>query len=123
MVKGRIFSGRSEGKNYISLSWVKEQIIEKMGFTPYGGTLNIMLFKDDDAVQRLQNAEGVDIVPATGFFAGKLFRASVHNVNCAVVIPQTLDYPEYMLEVISPENLRRKLHVRDGDIIELTVVL
>lgn len=123
VVKGKIFSGKGEGREYVRLSWVKEQIIKKIGFTPYEGTLNILLPKNGAIIQRLRNAKGIEIVPDLGFFAGKLFRASIRNLECAVVIPQTLDYPEDVLEVVAAENLRRKLHVRNGDVIKLIVVL
>ena len=41
--KGSVFSGNGEGRKFIELPWVKRQIQEKLGFTPYLGTLNIRL--------------------------------------------------------------------------------
>ncbi len=43
--KGTVFSGKGEGRKFIELPWVKRQIEEKLGFTPYSGTLNIRLIK------------------------------------------------------------------------------
>ena len=40
---GKVFSGRGEGKKFIELPWVKRQIIKKLGFKPYLGTLDVKL--------------------------------------------------------------------------------
>ena len=44
---GRVFTGQGEGKKYVSLSWVKHQIKEKLGFDPYPGTLNLRLDEEN----------------------------------------------------------------------------
>ncbi|MEM2419584.1 MAG: DUF120 domain-containing protein, partial [Candidatus Bathyarchaeia archaeon] len=37
-VKGKVFSGTGEGSKFVGLKWVKNQIEEKLGFTPFKGT-------------------------------------------------------------------------------------
>ncbi|MEM3712744.1 MAG: DUF120 domain-containing protein [Thermoproteota archaeon] len=41
----------------------------------------------------------------------------------AVVIPRVPSYPKDMLEIIAPVNLRETLGLKDGDEIEVTVLL
>jgi len=42
-IKGTVFSGKSEGANFIRFPWVKKQLTEELGFAPHLGTLNIKL--------------------------------------------------------------------------------
>jgi riboflavin kinase len=123
-LKGRVFSGKGGGAKFVCLAWVRKQIEDKLGFSPYAGTLNIRLTGESVEIKRtLVEAPGLEIAPAVGYFAGKLFRANLMSVECAVVIPEVPGYPEDVIEVISPRNLRRKLHLIDGSPCEVEVTV
>jgi riboflavin kinase len=124
-LKGRVFSGKGEGETFIQLPWVRKQVTEKLGFTPYPGTLNLRLTGSDIRVNRsLRKANGLDILPAPGFCRGKLFKACLlGNLNCAVVIPEVGDYPENVIEVIASEDLKDTVGLRDGDEVEVKISL
>jgi riboflavin kinase len=123
-LKGRVFSGKGGGARFVNLAWARKQIEEKIGFAPYPGTLNIRLAGNSMKTKRaLTKAVGVEISPAPGYFRGKLFRANVANLGCAVVIPEVPGYPEDVIEVISPVNLREKLHLVDGSLCEFEVTV
>ena len=123
VLKGRIFPGKSEGAKFIRLRWVQRQIKEKLGFLPYRGTLNIRLTEESIGRKKaLTRTNGLEILPATGYCGGKLFRAHLGNVECAVVFPEIADYPEDVIEVIASVNLRRKLGLADGDFIKVDVM-
>lgn len=123
--KGRVFSGKGEGVNFIKLLWVKKQIEEKLGFVPYLGTLNMKLAEESLAIKDLlKKAKAIEISPATGFCRGRLFKAYLKgNLKCAVVIPEVVNYPEDIIEIIAPINLREKLQLKDGDTIEIKILL
>ena len=123
-LSGKVFSGRGEGEKFLELPWVKRQVKEKLGFIPYHGTLNIML-SEESAKRRklLEKAASMEIYPAEGYCSGKVFKASVGVVECAIVIPEVAGYPENVLEIIAPINLRETLQVADGDEITVTVNL
>jgi riboflavin kinase len=124
-LEGKVFSGTGDGSKYVRLDWVKKQVEEKLGFTPYMGTLNIRL-NDESIPQKraLTKGPALEIVPAAGYCRGKLFKAILKDcVKAAVVIPDVHDYPECVLEVISPENLRKKLQLSDGDKVEVRLIL
>jgi CTP-dependent riboflavin kinase len=124
-LEGEVFSGTGEGSKYIRLAWVKKQIEEKLGFTPRVGTLNVRL-KDESILQKrvLTKRPALEIVPAAGYCRGKLFRAILaDDAEAAVVVPDVPDYPENVLEIVSSENLRKKLQLNDGDKIEIRVIL
>jgi CTP-dependent riboflavin kinase len=120
---GRVFSGKGEGEKFIRLPWVKRQIREKLGFSPYLGTMNIKL--DEESVklkQELTRASGIEISPVPGFCRGKLFKACLLNgTACAVVIPEVSGYPEDVLEIIASTCLRQRLDLLDGDGVEIQI--
>jgi riboflavin kinase len=125
-ITGTVFSGKGEGAKYVGLPWVKEQIIRKLGFVPYVGTLNIRLTEDD--AKRLANvlekAKAIEISPVAGFRRGKCYRASLADgIECAIVIPDVTDHSEDVLEIVAPVNLRDRFHLGDGDLLDIRVHL
>lgn len=124
-IKGMVFSGKGEGAKFIKLPWVRKQITEKLGFTPHPGTLNIKLTRESLKLRTLlERTEAIEISPAAGFHRGRCFKAYlINNLKCAVVIPETPDYPRDVIELIAPINLREKLRLRDGDCVEVKILL
>jgi riboflavin kinase len=124
-IKGTVFSGKGEGARFIELPWVKKQIVEKLGFTPYRGTLNIELTKEEFGNRALlEKVQAIEISPVKGFGRGRCFKANLMDkLECAIVIPKIPNYPENMIEVIAPTNLREKLQLRDGDSVEVKILM
>ncbi len=124
-VRGRVSSGEGKGGFFVSRPWVMRQIVEKLGFEPYPGTLNIRLPPEYVfARRRLDSHRGVKIVPNEGFYPGKCFKAIIAGrIDGAIVIPETPLYPEDLLEVIASFNLRKELKTKDGDEVEITILL
>jgi riboflavin kinase len=121
---GKVFSGKGGGKKFLEIDWVKRQINVMLGFTPYAGTLNILL--SDKSVEHrklLETAASLTVRPVEGYCSGKLFKASIGTVECAIVIPEVAGYPQNVLEIIAPVNLREKLRLADGDEITVTANL
>ena len=105
------------------LSWVKKQIEEKLGFVPYPGTLDVRITTESVKLKEALAEGGVDILPAAGFQRGKCYRASFKTeLICALVVPEIAGYPENVIEIIGPENLRKKFHLSDGDTVEVKVM-
>jgi riboflavin kinase, archaea type len=113
---GKIFTGRGEGKKYLSLPWVKQQIEETLGFTPFLGTLNLRLSSSAAAKkQLLENAHSVTVCPQEGYCTGLLTKAYINGIPCAIILPNVQYYPEDVLEIIAEANLRQTLKLSDGD--------
>jgi len=120
--KGTVFSGTGEGRKFIDLPWVKRQIEEKLGFTPYSGTLNIRLTRESENQKKfLANAERFEVYPEKGYCTGILIKAHIDTVECAIIIPQVTDYPSDVLEVIAPRYLRERLKIADCSEVTVTV--
>lgn len=121
---GAVFSGGGEGRKFLELSWVKQQIKQKLGFAPYPGTLNVML--SEESTQRralLEKAHSINICPAEGYCIGALFNAFIGTLQCAIIVPDVPDYQKALLEVIAPHNLRETLQLEDGSEVTVTVNL
>ena len=123
-LNGKVISGEGNGKKYLSLPWVKKQVEEKLGFTPYLGTLNLQL-STGSVVRRklLEKANALQIFPPEGYCTGLVFKACISETECAIIIPQVKNYPKSLLEIIAPENLREKFHLNDGKNVAVTVNL
>ena len=125
---GRVVSGLGEGAFYISLEGYKRAIEERLGFTPFPGTLNIKL--DPQYMPYRRYLDGLPGVVIPGFSNGlrtygavKAFRARVNGVEGAVVMPERTHHPTDVIEVVAPVKLRDALGLRDGDVVEVEVLL
>jgi riboflavin kinase len=105
------------------------QIIEKLGFDPYPGTLNLKLTDSSDIYFRdvLSHRAGILI---KGFSDGKrtygsvkAFKAKVRGIDAAVLLIERTHYGRDILEVIAPVNLRQALNLKDGDRVSVEVYL
>ena len=128
-IEGHVFSGFGEGAYYISLEGYRRQFIEKLGFDPYPGTLNLKLTSEYD----LKIASELDFYPAIiikGFQNKdrtygpvKCFPALINNrVKGAVVLALRTHYSTSVLEVIAPVFLRGKLGLKDGHKVRVEIL-
>jgi riboflavin kinase len=123
-LSGTVFSSRGNGKKFLELPWVKQQITEKLGFAPYPGTLNVKLSKENAKRRKLLvNAPSAKIYPASGYCNGALFKAFIGTLECAIVVPEVAGYPKDVLEIIAAVNLREQLQLKDGSEVTVTVNL
>ncbi len=127
-LQGSIITGLGEGQYYISMESYKTQFRNKLGFAPYPGTLNLMLTGQSIVLRKKLDESGG--IPINGFQSrqrtfggGKCFRAMIDKIKGAVILPDRSHYPDEVLEVIAPENLRESLHLKDGDTVEVRVFL
>ncbi|MGB9704013.1 MAG: DUF120 domain-containing protein [Pyrobaculum sp.] len=125
---GRVVSGLGEGAFYISLDGYKKAIEDKLGFAPYPGTLNVKL--DPQYLPHRRYLDGLPGVVIPGFSNGlrtygsvKAFRARINGVEGAVVMPERTHHSTDVIEVIAPVRLRDVLNIKDGDIVEVEVLL
>ncbi|NHW45126.1 MAG: DUF120 domain-containing protein [Candidatus Verstraetearchaeota archaeon] len=129
VMTGEVFTGLGEGAYYVSLNGYRMQIIEKLGFDPYPGTLNLKLTNSSDIYFRdvLSHRAGILI---KGFSDGKrtygsvkAFKAKVRGIDAAVLLIERTHYGRDTLEVIAPVNLRQALNLKDGDRVSVEVYL
>ncbi len=124
--RGTVFSGEGAGSRFVGIAWAKKQIKEKLGFTPYLGTLNIRLSKKEAKLLKkiLRELDGIVITPAKGFFQARCFNALIMNkIKGAIITPEKPDYPSNVLEIIAPIHIREALSLKDSDEVEVAIFL
>ncbi len=68
--------------------------------------------------------KGIKIKAPEGFHEGRCFKALIMGKHFgAVVVPDVPGYPNDLLEVLAPVNLRETLNLKDGVDIEVDVLL
>ena len=123
--EGVLFSGLGEGAYYVSQPGYKKQFVEKLGFEPYAGTLNLRVRKEDQEEVRLLEASPFTLIEgfANGnrsFGPAKCFPAEIADkVEGALIFPVRTHYAGDVVELISPQYLRRHLHLKDGDTVKI----
>ncbi len=125
ILSGKIITGLGEGQYYISLEGYRTQFREKLGFDPYPGTLNVKL--DPLSIElRKRISANVTISGFTDqnrtFGSGTCFNVKISDIKGAVITPERTHYPEDIIEVIAPVNLRQYLNVRDGSTVAVEVI-
>ncbi|UCG64269.1 MAG: CTP-dependent riboflavin kinase [Deltaproteobacteria bacterium] len=127
VIKGTLVEGIKESGLFMSIPWVREQFIEKLGVDPYPGTLNLEIkdSQDLDKLTELKSRAGIDILPMDpGFCSAKCFHVLIcGKVKGAIVIPLIDDYPESKLEIIASERLKDLLSLKVGDIVLIEIDL
>jgi riboflavin kinase len=128
-LQGTIFTGLGEGAYYISLEPYRKQFIEKLGFDPYPGTLNLKLTTDYDVKARSE----IETYPAVGVDGFKNENRSFGQVKCYPVIIENRvkgalisalrgHYDASVIEIIAPVFLRRYLNLKDGHKVKIEVL-
>jgi len=125
-LEGELFTGLGEGAYYVSQSEFLTRFKEKMGFKPFVGTLNLRL--KDQQLRNRSHLESMSFTEIDGFRNG---RRSFGSVKCypavingeiegCVIRPGRTHYGEEVIEVLAAVNLRKRLKLRDGDIVKVS---
>jgi len=128
-LEGTVFTGLGEGAYYISMEQYRRQFMEKLGFDPYPGTLNLKLTTDYD-IKTHSELEAYPAVEIEGFkdenrTFGKVkcYPTIIENkVKGALVSALRSHYDASIVEVIAPVQLRKHLKLKDGYKVKVEVL-
>lgn len=129
-LEGVLFTGLGEGAYYVTRDGYRKQFIEKLGFDPYPGTLNLKLTTDYDMKTRAElesypavELEGFENESRT-FGPVKCYPAIINNrAKGAVVSALRSHYNSSVLEIIASRFLRRNLKLKDGNKVKVEVLI
>ncbi len=129
-LNGVVFSGFGEGAYYVTKSGYKDQFVERLGFKPYPGTLNLRLRSITDIKAR-KDLEALPSIVVKGFINGertygdvKCFKVLINEkTEGAILMIHRTHYGQDVLEVVAEESLRKKLKLKDGDLVRLKILL
>ncbi len=117
--QGTIRSGLGEGRYYLSQPGYMVQFAERLGYSPFPGTLNVGLPPDGTeviATVRMWTGIRIDGFEASGrtFGGATCYAARVSGRACHAILPDRTHHQD-VLELIAAEKLRDRLHLKDGD--------
>jgi len=129
LIEGEVFTGLGEGAYYVSQPGYRRQFIEKLGFDPYPGTLNLKVEEQSQRERKL--LETYPSITLEGFMNGmrsfgqvKCYRARVDDrIDGIAVTALRSHYGEDVLEIVAPKNLREILGLKDGDSVKVRVFI
>ena len=125
--KGVVVSGMGEGRYYTEQTGYVEQFEEKLGFSPYPGTLNVKIeLIERNKLRFLKNNQAIEIsefkTRNRTFGAVRCFKAEINGIKGAIVLPMRSHYSN-VLEFISQTFLREKLEIEDDDEVNIVIFL
>ena len=128
-LEGTVFTGLGEGAYYITKEHYRKQFIEKLGFEPYPGTLNLKLSTDYDIKTRME-LEAYPAIEIEGFKNEdrtfglvKCYLAIIGNkVKGALITALRSHYDVSVLEIIAPVCLRKQLNLKDDVKVKVEVL-
>ena len=126
-LEGEVIDGLGEGRYYVSVPGYVSQFIEKLGFEPFPGTLNIRLTPESIVIRK--KADALHWVAIGGFTANertfggaRCLPCNIEGHPCAIIVPGRTHYPEDIIEVISPVQLRDTLGPDGGSHVSVDVI-
>ena len=127
VIKGTLVEGLKESGLFMSIPWVRDQFMKKLGIDPYPATLNLEVknAQDLDKLKEVKNRAGIEILPMDqGFCSAKCFHVLIcGKVRGAIVLPLIEGYPESKLEIIASERLVDLLLLEVGDTVPIEIDL
>lgn len=128
--EGRVISGLGEGSYYINLDGYKKQFMNKLGFEPFPGTLNVYL---EDNLYKLTRKslinyssiliEGFSDINRTYGWV-KCYRATINETLWgALLVLEKTDYKDDVLELIFPMSVKETTNIKDGDKVSVRVYI
>jgi len=129
VLEGVLFSGIGEGAWYVSQQGYRRQFLEKLGFSPFPGTLNLRLKSEYEDERKL--LETFPHIQIDGFRDGErsfgpvtCYRAKINDAEDGVLLSAVrTHYTPNVIELIAPHNLRTKLGLKDGDTVRTRVII
>ncbi|MWG34487.1 DUF120 domain-containing protein [Halomarina oriensis] len=130
---GTVTGGMGEGRHYISLPGYNRQFVERLGYEPFPGTLNVEL--DAESTRARAALDGLEPIridgweddertygPAFCWPARLVVSAEHRSANdddgyevVHVVAPERTHHGQDKVELIAPDRLRDELSLEDGD--------
>jgi CTP-dependent riboflavin kinase len=125
VLTGRIVGGVKRAAYFTQLVWVQEQCMEKLGFRPYPGTLNLEILEEGLSIlEELRKEEGEKLIPSDpNFCTARVLPVSLGSEKGAIIIPaeDVQVHGKKIVEIIAPRRLKDVLNVNDGSL--LTIVI
>jgi riboflavin kinase len=128
-LEGHIVSGMGEGAYYMSLEGYRKQFRQKLGYSPFPGTLNVKL-SDPASMRSRRDLSAYPSIFINGFSDKlrtygwvKCYPAEINNglvKKAALLILERTHYDDSTIEIIAPTYIKESIKVKNGDHISIT---
>lgn len=122
-LQGKVKQGAGEGKFFMSLEPYVQEMKNKLGYTPFPGTLNVSC-KKEEAKQFVHSLKKIRI---PGFTKGTktfgfvdCYPCHLKEESCAIIVPEFTRYELDTVEIIAAPNLRSAQKLVDEDSVVIT---
>jgi len=125
-LQGVVTTGMGEGRFFVALSGYKAQFVERLGYDPFEGTLNIDLTAD--STRRRYALEHMSAVPIDGweddertYGPAECYPATLVSEEgdpyepTHIVVPRRTHHDQDQIELLAPDKLRDRLSLEEGD--------
>ena len=121
-LKGQVITGIGEGKFYIEQKNYMNQFKELLNIKPYAGTLNLYV-KEIEKNKFFNNKKPIMIEGFKNkqrtFGSIKCYEIKLETIDSWIILPERTHHKEDVLEIISSHNLRKKLNLKDNNVVKL----
>ena len=111
---GKVTSGVGQAGYFLCRDSYRQQFLDRLGFIPFPGTLNVLLEKPFPTSAPAILIQGFS-EKEKSFGACQCYRIQINGLDAAAIRPEKSRHPPELIEVIAPVNLRRALNLKDGD--------
>lgn len=122
-IKGVVERGKQEAAGFLSVDWVEAAFIKHLGYIPFPGTLNLRVKDEKSLANWRKMRSGPSILvksPNTEFCDASLYKVTINGDSTgAIVVPHVDNYPEDVIELVSPEGLRNLYRLAENHVVEL----
>jgi riboflavin kinase len=127
--RGEVTSGLGKGREFVTLDGYVDQFLEKLGYEPYPGTLNVELeseltcaFDELDSIRIGGWEDGDRSFGSVDCYPANIVRdRNGSGVPLHVLVPDRTDHDASTIEIIAPVNLRDEFDLSDGTSIEVQI--
>lgn len=125
VIRGKVVGGVRKASYFTQLDWVQGQCLEKLGFRPYPGTLNLEV--DEESLRVLEAMKEEDSVvlvpPSKDFCTAHTLPATMGSVEGAILMPEerVMVHGRTTVEIIAPLRLKDVFGLQEGDMLTVRV--
>ena len=126
-LQGIVVSGIGQGAQFLALEWVARELERHLALTPFPGTLNLRvapqtrdaLFAERRGFLTIANPASPD---CPGYLQRVSLAANGRRCDAWLILPEKTLHAD-VLEIISASSLRDTLGLRDGDTVDVEIVM
>ncbi|MBW2064121.1 MAG: CTP-dependent riboflavin kinase [Deltaproteobacteria bacterium] len=125
VIRGKVVGGVKKASYFTRLDWVQGQCLEKLGFRPYPGTLNLEV--GDEVLELLDGMRGEGSItltpPNKEHCTAQTLPVKMGSVEGAIIIPEerVMGHGKKIVEIIAPLRLKDVLGLREGDMLTVRI--